>query len=321
METTEALKRRIHTAEELHSLVRTMKALAAVNIRHLERAVESLDGFQQTVELGLRAVLGGARKTELSARVAPRSASAAIVMGSDQGMCGQLNEQIARLVDATVGRSAHPGPTDTAMLNRSPPFVEESVSGGTTIRSGQGPLMVIGQRVASRLEDLGFRIDVALPVAASTVGITPLVNNILVHLDSWHARQRVDRVVVFYAEHISRAAFEPRRLDLLPLDRQWLEALQQEKWPTRSVPAWSLDTGQLFSSLVRQYLFVALFRACAETLASENASRLAAMRGAERNISERITELTQAFHQTRQMAITEELLDIASGFEALRDEE
>jgi len=52
-------------------------------------------------------------------------------------------------------------------------------------------------------------------------------------------------------------------------------------------------------------------------MASENASRLAAMRGAERNISDRITELTAQFHQQRQMTITEELLDIASGFEAL----
>jgi F-type H+-transporting ATPase subunit gamma len=75
----------------------------------------------------------------------------------------------------------------------------------------------------------------------------------------------------------------------------------------------------LFSALIRQYLFVSLFRACAESLASENASRLAAMRGAERNIGERISELTNLFHQTRQMAITEELLDIAAGFEALSE--
>ena len=82
----------------------------------------------------------------------------------------------------------------------------------------------------------------------------------------------------------------------------------------------TMDADQLFSALVRQYLFVSLFRACAESLASENASRLAAMRGAERNIGERITELTGQFHQVRQMAITEELLDIAGGFEAMNQE-
>jgi F-type H+-transporting ATPase subunit gamma len=78
-----------------------------------------------------------------------------------------------------------------------------------------------------------------------------------------------------------------------------------------------MDRDQLFSALIRQYLFVSLFRACAESLASENASRLAAMQGAERNIEERLEELQTQFHQQRQMTITEELLDIVAGFEAL----
>jgi F-type H+-transporting ATPase subunit gamma len=83
------------------------------------------------------------------------------------------------------------------------------------------------------------------------------------------------------------------------------------------LPLFSMDRDQLFSALIRQYLFVSLFRACAESLASENASRLAAMQGAERNIEERLEELQTQFHQQRQMTITEELLDIVAGFEAL----
>jgi F0F1-type ATP synthase gamma subunit len=59
-------------------------------------------------------------------------------------------------------------------------------------------------------------------------------------------------------------------------------------------------------------------RASAESLTSENASRLASMQGAERNIEERLEQLTQRYHRGRQMAITEELLDIVTGFEALR---
>jgi F-type H+-transporting ATPase subunit gamma len=78
---------------------------------------------------------------------------------------------------------------------------------------------------------------------------------------------------------------------------------------------------RLFSALVRQHLFVTLYRAVAESLASENASRLAAMRGAERNIGERIAELGSLYQQQRQTMITEELLDIASGFEAQQQPE
>jgi F-type H+-transporting ATPase subunit gamma len=86
------------------------------------------------------------------------------------------------------------------------------------------------------------------------------------------------------------------------------------------LPLFTMDWMTLFSALIRQYLFVFLFRAFAESLASENASRLASMQGAERNIHSQLSELTMQYHQQRQMAITEELLDIVSGFEALERE-
>ena len=78
-----------------------------------------------------------------------------------------------------------------------------------------------------------------------------------------------------------------------------------------------MDGERLFTKLIRQYLFVSLYRAFAESLASENASRLASMQGAERNIEERLADLNAQFHRQRQMSITEELLDIVAGYEAL----
>lgn len=84
------------------------------------------------------------------------------------------------------------------------------------------------------------------------------------------------------------------------------------------LPMFTMDRDQLFSVLIRQYLFVSLHRAFAESLASENASRLASMQNAQSNIAEQLEELTSTYHQRRQMSVTEELLDIVSGFEALR---
>jgi F-type H+-transporting ATPase subunit gamma len=74
-------------------------------------------------------------------------------------------------------------------------------------------------------------------------------------------------------------------------------------------------------ALIREYLFVSLFRACAESLASENASRLAAMQRADKNIDELLEELNRTFHRLRQSSIDEELFDVISGFEALTAEE
>ncbi len=73
----------------------------------------------------------------------------------------------------------------------------------------------------------------------------------------------------------------------------------------------------MLPALLREWLFVELFRACAESLASEHASRLLAMQAAERNIADRLAELNTAYRQQRQEAITAELLDVAAGFEVL----
>ena len=70
-------------------------------------------------------------------------------------------------------------------------------------------------------------------------------------------------------------------------------------------------------ALVREYLFVSLFKACAESLATENASRLAFMQRAERNIGDLLEQLRADFHQQRQNSIDAELFDLISGFEVL----
>jgi F-type H+-transporting ATPase subunit gamma len=78
-----------------------------------------------------------------------------------------------------------------------------------------------------------------------------------------------------------------------------------------------MDRQRLLAAL-RQYLFVSISRACAESLAAENASRLAAMQAAERSMEERHEELLAEFRRRRQDAITAELQDVVSGYEALR---
>ena len=74
---------------------------------------------------------------------------------------------------------------------------------------------------------------------------------------------------------------------------------------------------QTLAALVREYLFVSLFKASAESLASENASRLAAMQRAEHNIDEMVDTLNQSFRRLRQTSIDEELFDVLSGYESL----
>lgn len=74
---------------------------------------------------------------------------------------------------------------------------------------------------------------------------------------------------------------------------------------------------QLYEHLFHQHLFVSIYTAFVQSMASDNAARLSAMQAAEQNIRELEVDLQARFRETRQNVITAELLDIISGFEAL----
>ncbi|MFW6127298.1 MAG: F0F1 ATP synthase subunit gamma [Thermodesulfobacteriota bacterium] len=294
MATLEDIKGKIKTAQDLQSVVKTMKALAAVSIRQYERAVESLDEYYRTVQLGFQVILKN-QPEELT--LAPEPAGellGAVVFGSDQGMCGQLNEQILTHALETMDGLG------IAVRNR---FI-----------------MAVGVRIADRLQDEGQLVQKTFSVPSSAPGIVPQAYEVLIELEKWHAHRKVHRVVLLYSQHLSMASYRPTTAYLLPVEEWWLRTLQEKEWPTKVLPTFTMDWQLLFRRLVRQHLFVSLYRAFAESLASEHASRLTSMQGAEKNIEDRLGELWASFHRRRQMSITEELLDIVSGFTALSDE-
>jgi F-type H+-transporting ATPase subunit gamma len=158
-------------------------------------------------------------------------------------------------------------------------------------------------------------------VPNSVKGITPLVGQILVECEARHGEGEVTELHLFYNRPTSRAAYGPVSQRLLPLDESWRLKLAGLPWPTGNLPQVMGETTAALRALIREYLFISLFRACAESLSSENASRLAAMQRADKNIDELLEDLKGAFHRLRQSGIDEELFDVISGFEALSAEQ
>jgi F-type H+-transporting ATPase subunit gamma len=144
-----------------------------------------------------------------------------------------------------------------------------------------------------------------------------MVQDITVLLEDWRFKRQIGQMHLFYHEYLSGAAYRPKSLRILPVEKIWLGDLKRRKWESRTLPLFTMAWEDLFRALIGEYLFASIYRAFANSLASENASRLAAMQSAEKNIEERLEELFMQFHRQRQMTITEELLDIVSGFEAL----
>ncbi|NLX19903.1 MAG: F0F1 ATP synthase subunit gamma [Desulfobulbus sp.] len=286
----ESIRRRISTAEDLYGVVRVMKAMAASSVRQYEAAVDSLAEYSRTIEAGLQIALHNRPES-----IGPEDTSARrttmIVFGSDQGMCGPFNEQVTTFALEQLDTLGSSG-SSTAVL-------------------------VVGARAAGRLEDAGCTLVRRLPMPSSIAGINPAVHELLLAVEELRFNGGIDRLLVVHHRMEDLGGSRLQALQLLPVDRVWLDRLAARDWKSRSLPTFSMKWRDLFSSLIRQHLFVALYRAFAESLASENTSRLASMQAAERNIQGHLSQLQLDYHQGRQESIQAELLDIVAGFETL----
>ncbi len=283
----EALKKKIKSAQELFALVRTMKALAAVNIRQYETALASLRDYSAAVETGLQAVLPSAPRATRQQR--RKETCGYIVFGSDQGMCGGFNEQIVEAVRTRIT-------TDHA--------------NGTAVT-----VMTVGERVTYAFEAELYH---AFSLPAQVRGITTRTQEILTLMDRWQQEKKITKIHILSNQPRLSTGFTTKFIQLLPLDDVWFSQMAHKKWPSRQIPMTTLEQPLLFSRFIAQYLLVSLHRILAESLAAENASRLAAMQAAEKNIEELLVELTGQYHKERQSQITEELLDIIAGFDTIK---
>jgi len=264
-----------------------MKALAASSIGEYEKSVNALKDYSRTVELGLWVCLrDSASLPEMRTTNVDRIG--AVVFGTDQGLVGQLNEE---LVDFAL-----------QTLSRLP------VSPG---------IWAVGERVHARLTDEGMPILGLFSVPNSVKAITPLVGRILNDIEVIGKTDELTELYLLYNSPRAGAIYSPVSQRLLPLDEIWRHGLVDRAWPTKQLPEVIGGDTATLRALIREYLFVSLFRACAESMASENAGRLAAMQRAEKNIEELLKDLSGKYYRLRQSSIDEELFDVISGFEAL----
>ncbi|MFU2508246.1 F0F1 ATP synthase subunit gamma [Pseudoalteromonas sp. ASV78] len=293
------LRHKIDSASDLKGVVGTMKALAASSISQYEKSVSSLSDYYRTVELGLSATIQ-AVELNLAAVGAISNTDkqgdnivSVIVFGSDQGLVGQFNEDIADFAIKTL--------TDL----------------GAQSQSTQLQVWAVGERVYSRLADAGLSMLKSFTVPTSINEITALVGQIQIDSETHLANASAARVYVFYNQMQSGGQYQPISQRLLPLDQKWQRELAQIPWPTKRLPEILGCNDMTLRALIREYIFISLYRACAESLASENASRLAAMQRAEKNIAELLDNLGKEFHELRQSAIDAELSDVLAGYELL----
>lgn len=291
-ESIQTLDRKISSAEDLHGIVRSMKAMALSNISMFEQAVLALNGYSQIIETSLGACFReiGPVSPVMEKRIAQRRNSVTvIVFGSDHGLVGPFNDVIASFVNSQVDFSRH-----------------------------DLQIHAIGERVRNRLTSMGAKIVTTFPVPNSVPMITSLVGSILQQqVVADEPAGSTSELHVFFNQPVSGFSYDPVRRQILPFNQQLRSQWAAISWPTALIPEIMGGGTVAIRTLLREFLFVSLYRACALSLASENASRLAAMQRADRNIEDLLVELKHDYHQLRQNEIDTELFDIISGYEAL----
>lgn len=287
-ETAESLSRKIASAKELDSVARTMKALAAASIGQYETAVHALNDYYRTVQLGL---VAGLRQSGASL-IAERDnmtirRTNVIVYGSDQGLVGQFNDVLVNYATAELSKT-----------------------------QGEKTIWAVGERIYARLEDEGFKPRGMFSVPQSINSVTPQIGHILKDTETYW-NDESSRLLLFYNSTGPGSIYQPSMQGLLPLEDAWQKTVSSTKWPSNNLPQVVGKNESMLRALIREYVFVSLFRACVESLASENASRLAAMQRAEKNIEDLLADLNGAFQRLRQTSIDEELFDVIAGYEML----
>ena len=292
MQTLEILNRKIKTAHDLLGVVKTMKSLAAVNMLQFERAVESLEQYRAVVDMGWTVLLRYGQPMPL--RTLSKTA-VCMIIGSDQGMCGQFNEVLR-------------------------PFAQEHAQA----LEDQGLDMTywsMGDKINGALQDAGLLGGEHLSVPGSLNAVNARVQEVIQKIESWRSNKNLEHVYLCYNRVSDRGGYTQVFEKVFPLDETWAETYTSRKWPNRCLPMMGLPREAMFKHLFSQYLFVSFYRALAQSLAAENAARLMAMQAAEKNILELEEDLQALFREQRQAGITNELLDIISGFEALSEED
>lgn len=345
-ETLGNLRRKINGAGKLGAVVRSMKALAASNIGQYENAVRALADYDRTVELGLVAFFRQLGTTRPEQNDTTRQSTGMTRPQQDdtkkrsvsttRPAQGDTEKQSANMADPQQGdtKKGFVSTTRPVQINTKNigvvvfgsdqglvgKFNEELVdftADALTALPGEKHIWAVGERLHARLQDANLPPMDRFAVPNAVSAISPLVGQLLTRCEMQRRQNALGQVYLFHNRPKAGALYEPVSQRLLPLDEEWHRGLTEIRWPTTNLPEILVDGETTLQALIGEYLFVSLFKACAESLASENASRLAAMQRAEKNIGELLESLQRSFHGLRQSTIDEELFDVISGYESL----
>jgi F-type H+-transporting ATPase subunit gamma len=285
--TLEQTRQRRQAVETIHDIVGAMRAIAAGRIQGAQRALASARQYRDVVLRGITALTVG--RTEKMLPAAPSGPPMLVVMTSEQPLCGSFNQDVLAFAERRWQELRRAGPVH---------------------------LVAVGQRGLRQMLARGLTPDEGEMAATSLHGLRDLVKRLAALADRRLAAGQLGALHVVFSRYQSVTEQVPTEECILPVDlrslaRPSVEVSSREHYRYLPLPS-------LLAGLVSEYAFISLYRAAAESFASEQASRLVAMDGATRNTERTLHELTDLERRERQDTITRQVLElIGARFAAL----
>jgi len=279
------IRRRISSAKNIKQITRAMQFVAASKLRRAQESTLAARPYREKLDeviADLAAVLDGEDHPLLAGRDLAREHNRLIVIiTSDRGLAGALNTNTIRFIAREI--TEHPGELKVATVGR---------KGRDAMRRARVP-------IAAHFEGFGDK-----PSFADVLPLARLIT------DDYVAGA-YDRVDVVYSRFVSTLVQKPAMEQLLPVvPTEDVEGIPGHQFVFEPSPAAFLQ------ALLPRYVATRVFQAVLEAKASEESSRMVAMKNATENAEELIEDLTLSYNKVRQANITREMVEIASGAQA-----
>jgi len=291
------VKDRIDSVKNIRQITRAMEMVAAARLRRAEQRIQALRPYADALRRMTRQAAEAADNVPnipiLSERDDQHTVGLLLVTGA-RGLAGAFNSQILRAGTRAAAEDEAEG---------------RSVVWYASGRRGVSSLTFRGLDVAGAYTGFTDRPAFADARAISSDLMTAYVD------------EKVDRVEIFYNGYISPLSQEVRRETLLPLQEASIlgedEAAEEDDADQRALVEYEPDPEEILKRLVPDYVEISIFRALLESTASEHGARMTAMRSASENAGELIDDLTLEMNRARQAEITQEIMEVVAGAEAL----
>jgi F-type H+-transporting ATPase subunit gamma len=289
------IRGRIGSVRNIAQITRAMEMVAASRMKRAQDSILAARPYADELGHALGRVAGAAGLSEdidplLASR--PVRRAAIIVITTDRGLAGSLNANATRSVLRWVTERAQ-------SRNGDSPVEIEAITVG---RKGRDALRRAGIPIAAHFAQLGDR--------PSFADVTPIAR--LVTED--FLAEKYDEIDIAYSTFVSTLAQKPEIDTILPVVSP---EMREDTQRTNDEYLFEPSPEAVLSRLLPHYVAIEIYRAVLENNASEQSARMIAMRNSTDNANELIDDLTLVYNKTRQATITREMIEIASGAEAL----